>query len=681
MGSMRRLRLSVRSPLVALFVLIAAAAVARAAAARGFRVPWIVPDELIYATLGESLWGGGGLAVRDNPTPYYTALLPTVTGWPFALFEVGRAIAAAQALNAFLISLTALPVYFWTRSLAGRRMALAAAALALASPGFVYSGLVMSEAVFVPLVVTALWAMSRMLERPTAFSAGLFLALVTISSAVRLQALALIGASLLAAFALSLATRSMAVLRRLALASAAAALVLSVVVGALVAAGEPLSWTRFLGAYAAVGEERTVQVSVVASLAWHLAALAFATLIVPLLALVALAWSTFRGPARADGTTAFVVVGLSWSVTLIVQSAFFAAAYTGNVAERYLVSMEPLLAMACCIWCARGLPGRRVALGGGMVVLALAAALPMATIAGRAAFVANPFSAPLVDLLDSGHSWAARAALLACVAVALGVAAVVRAQRVTWVPVTLAAGLLGISVVSYREAHAASVVEWDNTVGQGERDWIDREAGGEPVLMLVNEGRAWTGAARLAFWNRTVRRTLLLGPGLRSVLPGTRVSVREDGSVVDASGVPVGGTFVVSPSTLQLRGELVAQAPGQGTATSPWRLWRVEPPLRVAVQVVRGIDAVGDLAGQVRVVVPSCVSGALEMTFIGKTETRIVGYVNGQRSAVVDLLPGETPTVAFPTPDYVDGSSPCTYVLDVRTLTGSTRIEFVAGDR
>lgn len=676
---MRRLRLPARHPFFALLVLIAAVAVGRAVAAGGFRVPWIVPDELIYATLGESLWGDGSLAVRANPTPYYTALLPAVTGWPFAVFEVGRAVAATQALNAVLISLTALPVYLWTRSLATPRAAVAAAALALASPGFVYSGLVMSEALFVPLVVTALWAMARMLERPSALSAGLFLLLVTVTSAVRLQALALIGAALVAACAFSMSTRSTAVLRRLALASAGATLVLAVVVGALVAAGEPLSWTRFLGAYSAVGEERTVQVSAVASLAWHVAALAFATLMVPVMALAALSWDVFRSRARADGATAFVVVALAWSATLLVQSAFFAAAYTGNVAERYLISSEPLLAMACGLWCWRRFPARRAAVVAGVAVVVLAAAIPLETIAGRASFVANPFAAPLVDLLDADPAWPARAVLLASAVVALAAAALAPRRRPLWLPAALALALFAVSAASYREAHAASRAEWEHTVGQGDYRWIDHAAEGEPVLLLVNEERAWTGAARLSFWNRTVRRTLLLTPALRSVLPGTRATVRSDGLVGDATGSSVRGGLVVAPSTLRLRGELVALAPGQGSETSPWRLWRVEEPIRVALTVESGVDGVGDLAGPVRLVVPACTAGALVITFIGKTETRVTGYVNGQRSGVVDLVPGETPTVAFPTPPYVDGSSPCTYVLDVPSLTGSTRLEFVAG--
>ena len=56
------------------------------------------------------------------------------------------------------MSLTAVPVFLWGRRLMSETWALAAAALTLTIPGFAYSGLLMSETVFCPLVTLAAWA-------------------------------------------------------------------------------------------------------------------------------------------------------------------------------------------------------------------------------------------------------------------------------------------------------------------------------------------------------------------------------------------------------------------------------------------------------------------------------------------------------------------------------------------
>ena len=192
-------------------MLVTVSVLVRALAARPIDIPWIVPDELLYAALGKSLWSDGQLMVRGETAPFYTALVPLVGGWPFAAFGTSRAIAVSQWLDAALISATAVPVYLWTRSLASRGWAVGAAAVTLAAPGFLYSGLIMSEALFVPICVLALWSLSNLLERPSLLTAGLFLALVTLACAVRLQALILVPVAVGAALWVAVGSRSTAI--------------------------------------------------------------------------------------------------------------------------------------------------------------------------------------------------------------------------------------------------------------------------------------------------------------------------------------------------------------------------------------------------------------------------------------------------------------------------------------
>ena len=173
-------------------------AVVRFAVARTFDVPWIAPDEMIYGLVGQSLWESGTLTIRDAAVPYYSLLTPALVGLPLAVGELARGVAIAQALQALAMSLVAVPVYLWGKPIVGTRWALAAAALAVLPPALWYGGLLMTEALFYPLVVAALLGLARMLEEPTLVRQGTFLLILSFAAAVRLQALVLLPVLLVA---------------------------------------------------------------------------------------------------------------------------------------------------------------------------------------------------------------------------------------------------------------------------------------------------------------------------------------------------------------------------------------------------------------------------------------------------------------------------------------------------
>src|SRR5204863_1535840 len=103
-----------------------------------------------------------------------------------------------KALQAVTMSLAAVPVYLWGRGVVRPSLALVAAALTLAVPGLVYSGLILTEVAFYPLLVVAAWAMAEALVRPTLGRQTLFVAAVLAATATRLQAVALVPAFLTA---------------------------------------------------------------------------------------------------------------------------------------------------------------------------------------------------------------------------------------------------------------------------------------------------------------------------------------------------------------------------------------------------------------------------------------------------------------------------------------------------
>src|SRR5439155_1451281 len=88
----------------------------------------------------------------------------------FVHYNTGEEV---ERLLAVGMSLAAGPVYLWGRSLVSRRSALVAAALTVAAPGLTYSGLVMTEVLFYPLLVLAAWAAAEAIARPTLRTQGL----------------------------------------------------------------------------------------------------------------------------------------------------------------------------------------------------------------------------------------------------------------------------------------------------------------------------------------------------------------------------------------------------------------------------------------------------------------------------------------------------------------------------
>jgi 4-amino-4-deoxy-L-arabinose transferase-like glycosyltransferase len=173
-GFRRRLRaaavgLEARAAALALGAMILLSTALRGWAASRVPTPWIQPDETVYAELGRSLWSSGHLEVLGRHTAFYSAVYPALVGGPLGLADREVGFSVLQWLQALVVSLAAVPVYLWGRSLVSqRRWALAAAALTLLLPGLAYSGLVMSEVAFLPLLVLAAWATARALEAPTA---------------------------------------------------------------------------------------------------------------------------------------------------------------------------------------------------------------------------------------------------------------------------------------------------------------------------------------------------------------------------------------------------------------------------------------------------------------------------------------------------------------------------------
>jgi dolichyl-phosphate-mannose-protein mannosyltransferase len=665
------------APWLALAALVLASAGARAAAARSFTVPWIAPDEILYALVGEDFWQNGTLTVRGLPTPYYSLLYPAVVGLPLQLSVLDDAIRVAQALQALLMSAAAVPLYLCGRRLLPTWLALAAAALTLLVPALAYSGLLMTEALFYPLAIVALAALARALEKPSAWNQGVFLFCVTLATAVRMQALVLLPTFVAAALLHAAMSRSTATLRRLrpflgiGLAVTFAGLAYLLVGGA--------GWEDVLGAYGTLGGETTLSANAAQQFVWHLAGVALITLGLPLVATTILVGRALGTGERDPAAASFLATAAAYTVLLVVQVGLFAAARVPHVSERYLVTAGPPLLLGLCLWVARGLPRPRwLTAGAGLLLIGLAVAVPIDRIAPETGFHDDLSSAALLRLTEAASEGWAKAALVAGAVIVVALVYLARPRIAVAVVGVVAVGLAVQSVVATAEMETRSKLEQRSAVGSTRWSWID-EAGEREVTLLGTADRPWASDARTFYWNRSVTDVVAIDDVERPVPPTVvrATADPESGVVLDARGNPISRRVVAAPATMLLAGSRLAREPVIDSQSVPLVLWGVSGPLRVAERHI-GFQPNGDFTELARVIVSGCSRGNLELTLIGKSGVPIDAFVNGTHVKTIAPQSGETLHAEIPAPRYADGTGPCFYELRTSNLVGTTRVEFVA---
>ena len=344
-------------------------ALARFLVARSFDVPWIAPDEMIYGLVGQSLWETGTLAIRESTVPYYSLLTPALVGLPLTAGDLASGVASAQALQALAMSLVAVPVYLFGARLTGARWALGAAAISVLPPALWYGGLLMTEALFYPLVATALLALARMLEQPTLERQGVFLLAVSIAAAVRLQALILLPALLVAVALYAWFGRSGAIVRRLAPILALVGLATAALMAVALSGRSDL-----LGAYGEITQTTGASSGAVAQFAWHAGVVVAMTLGLPLLATTTLVVLAMVRGEEDPAARAFLAVTAAYVVLLVAQVSLFAVEYLDHVSERYVITALPLLVLGLCLWISRAGP-RPAVIAVPVTVAAIAALL------------------------------------------------------------------------------------------------------------------------------------------------------------------------------------------------------------------------------------------------------------------------------------------------------------------
>ena len=305
--------------------------------------PWIMVDELIYSELGKSLASDGRFLVRGVPSTGYGFVYPLLIAPAFRAYgSVPQAYAAAKVINAVVMSLTAIPVYFLARRMLSQWLSLAAAALSVVIPSMLYTGTLMTENAFYPVFALTALVLVLTLEHPTWVRQVLLIAVCGLAFATRAQAVALFGAALVAPVVHGLIERDLGSrLRRFTpLYAVSAAGALAAVVGSLARGRSPAS---LLGAYRAATDRGFSVSDALHYLLWHTAELDLALGVVGVAALIAM-WLSPR--SLLASARAFSAATLSITVLVLVEVAAFASMQSFRIEERNDFYVAPFAVIA-----------------------------------------------------------------------------------------------------------------------------------------------------------------------------------------------------------------------------------------------------------------------------------------------------------------------------------------------
>ncbi len=626
--------------------------------------PFIMVDEVIWSEVARGIADAGEPLLRDEPDPGYSLVYPLLISPIYALTDgLVDAYAGVKTLNAFLMSLAAIPVFFLARRLVRDGLALLAALMTVAIPSLAYTGTVMTENAFYPLFLLVTLVCVIVLERPSPLLVVLLYGLVGLAFATRVQAVAIVPALLLAplvlAFFEGLGFRSTLSKYRWLYGIAAG--------GAVAVLAVQLATGNLLGAYSAVGDRSYDVVDGLRYLWWHVAELALYVLVLPLAATIVL---VVRGRSLDERLQAFLAATVALTVCIVPVVAVFASEFSLRIEERNMFYVAPLLCVALIAWVDRGAPRPRIlaaaaAVSSGLLVVAI----PYDRFLTTSAITDTLMLLPMWSLQDRiGEEWITFAA--AVIAAALVAAFLFVPRRFA---LALPLVVLGLWVVAIRPI-------WFGTHGferfsrgalfQGirtvDRDWVD-----EALPTDARSGFLWTGRVdRLTvnqneFFNRGVGPVYFVTDPTPGGLPETRVTIDpKTGEVTLPDGGPVLDEYLLADSSFEPDGEALARDTGWGVT-----LWKVNPPL-VSASLIAGLYPNDTWSGPtVTYVRRRCEPGRLTVTLSSDANLflepqTVVARSNGQVVGRVRLSPEGRSLLSVPV-EPAPGSEECRVVYTV----------------
>ncbi|HUK98965.1 MAG TPA: glycosyltransferase family 39 protein [Gaiellaceae bacterium] len=641
---------------LALLALVALSTLIHWLTARRFTGLWIMPDEAIYGERALDFWRHGTLSILHGDGAGYSVLYPIVAGIPLALGKLKSGYDALKLLQAFVMSLTALPVFFYGRRLMRPGYALLAAALALASPLVLYSGLIMTEVLIYPLGTLALLAIAYAVETARLRDQAIALLLIAATVLTRVQSVVLVAVLAAAVIVDSLLVRD----RRRLRAFWPVWVVLVVVVAATLVS------PAVFGAYAGT-ISGSYPVGLAAGLTIdHLSYLILETGIAPVAALVLLIAEALRRRSAEPAERALLTVAACAVVLVVVQVGLFASRYSPHLLGRDLALLPPILFLVFGLWLDRGAPRRRVIAT--PLILGIFVLLALTPWHRLVAANALPDTFGIATLYSLGAQHAATAVAVAALVVLMVIAAAPTSAVRVALPLVVLALLVTSSAVAARDI--ARRVNYDQKYLVGTPpDWVER-AVAAPVAYLYDNEPYWNGVWQVRFWNENVRQVVSLFP---SRVPGPLrqrvVRLGPDGAL------PIDARYVVASNSHTFVGTPVAQVKQTGLTQSGLTLWRLDGQPRLST-IENGFLPNGDINWTAQITVYDCGGGQLELTLLPKKTRSLTISLNGKVVQQVSLagLPFWNGTVYAPPSTKPEV---CVFQLAGQELLGSTRIAFV----
>lgn len=602
-GTVRRSGLALALP-----ALVGASTFLHWLAGRRLHGLWIMPDEAIYAARAESLWHHGPAPLLRGGGAGYGLLFPLVAGLPLSLGSSVAGYDGLKLLQALVMSLSAVPVFFYGRRLMPNAYALLAATLTVSSPLLLYSGLVMTEVLFYPVSALALFAVARAVETSTRRDQVVALILIGAATATRVQ-----GVIFLGVFAGAVVIDAL-------LGHQASRLRVFWPVWFLVAAtGIAVAFDPgLLGAYSVtlhggypVGQSLRLTY-------YHLAYVVLMVAVLPAAAAAVLFADAVRGRLRDPGARALVAVTMAALALVVTQVGVFAARYAPHLLGRNLAPLPPLFFVLFALWLAQLSAQRLVARATTIVILlSILVFAPWNDL-----IVDNAVPDTLGVSLVHELSWGSPANSVAVGAAVLLVAFVAVPPRLS---LTLAALVLTVLCTSsvYASNLISGRVRSDQVALVGNPpDWIDRTTK-QPVSYVFGGG-AWNVVWQARFWNRRIADVLSLSPAfVPGPMPQTRARAAKNGRL------PIRERLVVASAHFAFVGTPIAHQ-SLGPDSFGLTLWRLDGPPSLSV-VTNEVKPNGDMYGEGRVTVYDCQGGRLTLTLLPKTTDVLRIDLNGRR--------------------------------------------------
>jgi hypothetical protein len=522
-------RVRVVSRALALPFLFATATVYHFLQSRGHATPTVFNDELLYSKLSQSIAAGHGLSIRGEHFFFPAPLAPLAQSPAWLLSSMTDAYAAAKLLNAAIMSAAVFPAYWLARRVVRPSYALVTAAATIATPGMLYHGYLMSEALAYPVFLCAVVVLVRAVERPTV--AVPFVSAVAVATRVQFLVLPL-------AYLAAVAVCERGRYRRHLVPVTITTLLLVVLVGVPGALGQ-------YGEAAHIGHDPGAVAH------W---ALTTGSLLPFSLGLAVIPGALFG--LAVLRRTPIGVISIACTVLFLGQAALIAAGEAHRPLERYVFYVTPLVFIAFFAYVERGAPGRRA-----YVLFTLAGAVALSLVSfpgltGTAGFFFDSFTLTGFARASFYLGLTNASLLYALAPLALGALALA-ARRV---PYVVAGVAMAIALATGAAAYATDRLATGfaaRTFNAQPADWLDRSHLGQATYLVLPGADYFVGTS-LESWNRDVRHVAVLQAQPPDPFPAAVARVERDGSL--ELGAPARILVAnVSGSSLGLNGQVVAR--------------------------------------------------------------------------------------------------------------------------